>query len=64
MDDMTKEGLTSEGYPVENLWDLMARLIFDFTEIILNTDASSMYGKKLEVLRYVLADNCKSCFYL
>lgn len=60
MDDMTKEGLTSEGYPVENLWDLMARLIFDFTEIILNTDASSMYGKKLEVLRYVLADIVKA----
>lgn len=60
MDDMTKEGLASDGYIVDNLWDLMAKLIFDFTEIIATTDPSSMYGKKLEVLRYVLADIVRS----
>lgn len=56
VDDMTREGLEAQGYIVSDLYDLMALLIFDFTEILMKTDPASMYGKVLAVNRYVLAD--------
>lgn len=59
VDDMTREGLEAQGYPVNDLYDLMALLIFDFTEILTNTDPASMYGKMLAVNRYVLSDIIK-----
>lgn len=60
VDDMTREGLEREGYLVSDLYELMALLIFDFTEILMKTDPSSMYGKVLAVNRYVLADIIKA----
>lgn len=53
---MTKEGLEAQGYPVDDLYDLMALLIFDFTEILMKTNPASMFGKMLAVNRYVLSD--------
>lgn len=56
VDDMTREGLEAQGYPVNDLYDLMALLIFDFTEILMKTNPASMFGKMLAVNRYVLSD--------
>lgn len=53
VDDTTRLGLEDDGYIVNNLYDLMAILIFDFTEILLRSDPASMYGKTLAVNRYV-----------
>lgn len=60
VDDMTRDGLERKGYLVTDLYDLMALLIFDFTEILLKTDPASMYGKVLAVNRYVLSDIIKT----
>lgn len=60
VDDMTREGLAAQGFVVNDLYDLMALLIFDFTEILMKTEPASMYGKMLAVNRYVLADIVKA----
>lgn len=60
VDDTTKDGLDAQGYQVDDLYDLMAILVADFTKIYMETNVASMYGKQLAVLRYVLSEIVKA----
>lgn len=56
MDDTTRDGLDAQGYQVDDLYDLMAILVADFTKLYMETNVASMYGKQLAVNRYVLSE--------
>lgn len=56
LDDMTKDGLETQGYQVDDLYDLMAILVASFNDIVFNANVASMYGKMLAVNRYLLQD--------
>lgn len=60
MDDMTRENLDKEGIHVETIYDLFIYVITNFSFILSTSDVSTLYGKKLTVLRYLLFDITKA----
>lgn len=58
LDELAKEDLRDEGVYCENLYDLFMHIIETFSaRVSHNVDAvSTMYGKRLTVLRYLLFD--------
>lgn len=64
IDGMSQEWLAEDGVHVETVYDLFMEAINTFPERTLNAvnTASTMYGKRLMVLRYVLIDIIKSIF--
>lgn len=58
VDTIIIDKLKESGYNVNNFYDLLASIIENFNNLVLNTESSnlSMYGKSLEVLYYVLYD--------
>lgn len=64
VDGIIIEKLKENNYHIEDFYDLLALLIVNFNSLILNTEnnTTSMYGKTLEVLYYVLFDITSSIF--
>lgn len=58
LDEMTMEDLASAGINVKNIWELiyyiMTELVHHFYQT--NREETSMYGKRLTVLRYVMEE--------
>lgn len=59
MDTMIREQLAEDGIVVTDIYDLLIYIIRNFSFLIVSSDISSMYGKRLTVLRYLLFDITK-----
>lgn len=64
VDGMVQEWLTSDGVYVEDLYELLMHVIESFPiRIITSSDSiSSLYGKRLTILRYVMFDVRRAIF--
>lgn len=64
LDDINKEKLRDRGYEVNDFYMLMAYLLRDFNNLLLENDNAnlSMYNKNLEILYYVLFDITSGIF--
>lgn len=56
LDDVLKLSLSKRDIFVDNIYDLFMYLVTNLVQIVLETDAGSMYGKTITVLRYALAN--------
>ncbi len=58
LDEMTQEDLKAVNIEVDNVWDLMHSVMTEMVHHFYDTDIdeTSMYGKRLEVLRYVMSE--------
>lgn len=59
MDAMVREQLADDGVVAVDIYDLFLYIVQNFSNLIINSDISSMYGKRLTVLRYLLFDITK-----
>lgn len=59
LDTMIRDNLAGEGVLVHTIYELFLYLIKHFSNLVLNSDIASMYGKRLTVLRYLLFDITK-----
>lgn len=64
LDEMAKESLREDGVYCEDLYDLFDHIVETFSERVTQAgnSISSMYGKRLTVLRYVLFDITSAIF--
>lgn len=62
VDDIINESLMQSDIYIEDIYELFWHIIENIVEYVLYTDISSMYGKKLSVLSYVLLDYTKAFF--
>lgn len=56
LDDVLKLSLSRRDIFVDNIYDLFMYLVTNLVQIVLETDAGSIYGKSITVLRYALAN--------
>lgn len=59
LDAMAREDLQKEGIFVQDIYELFLHLCRNFSTLVLKTDISSMYGKRLRVLRDLMFDITK-----
>jgi len=64
LDGMVTEQLREEGVYCESIYELFIHIIETMTERIVHTDVSSLYDKRLTVLRYILSDVVNAIFRL
>lgn len=64
LDEISKEKLKERGYYVDDFYTLLALLLRDFNNLILECEDTnlSMYGKNLEILYYVFFEITSSIF--
>lgn len=62
VDDLVKEMLMSVDVFVEDIYDFFIYVIQNISNIIINAEPSSSYGKRMMVLRYVCFDVVKAIF--
>jgi len=59
MDAMVREQLSEDSIHAVDIYELFLYIIQNFSNMIINSDIASMYGKRLTVLRYLLFDITK-----
>ena len=62
IDGLVQMNLEREGIECKDTYALFAYIIETMNEIIITTDVSNLYGKKLTTLRYILLDVIKAIF--
>jgi len=58
LDGMTRDDLADRGVYVDNIWELLHRILTDLSVLLYqnSTDEATMYGKRLMVQRYVMEE--------
>jgi len=56
VDELARQKLVRVGIHATDIWDLFGCLIFNMSKIMIQTDMSTMYGKNLSILNYLLFD--------
>ena len=64
IDGMVQESLAYENIRCDDIYELFIYILETMTDRIVRTDVSSMYDKRLTVLRYILLDVVKAIFTL
>lgn len=64
VDDLVRESLVKLGVNVQDTYELFVYIIENISDIVMKADLSSVYNKKLSVLRYVALDIVKKIFLM
>lgn len=62
VDTKTRETFAEEGIGCRDIYEIFAYMIQNMPDMIINADVSSLYDKRLTVLRYLLQDLVNSIF--